>query len=222
MTRIENFLLRNGGKLTEEVIGDRREEKSEEGRLEPEISGAYSDGEGSVGPDADFVDAIADTEVELCLPLEVDMKLREDVPAYSRAVYPVDLGQDDQRRFEPTNRAKPKSPTHGLSLPLDMEPRRQLSGATAQVGGAGACRRRQGTADPTYPGLAQRRQSAGIKTPTSFDFGKASGLQSPDGQSLQVAAGVTAGIRTIGRGGGVCGSGRYDPEASGLYPVHSL
>ena len=47
---------------------DRREEKSEEGRLEPEMSGAYSDGEGSVGPDADFVDATADTEVDLRLP----------------------------------------------------------------------------------------------------------------------------------------------------------
>ena len=33
-----------------------------------------TDGEGSVGPDADFVDATAETEVELRLPLEVDMK----------------------------------------------------------------------------------------------------------------------------------------------------
>ena len=52
-------------------------------------------------------------------------QLREDVPTYSGAIDPVDLGQDEQRRFEPLNGAKPKWPTHGLSLPFDMEPRRQ-------------------------------------------------------------------------------------------------
>ena len=63
----------------------RREEKCEERRLEPEMSGDYSDGEGSGGPYADFVDPTAVSEMELRLPLEVDMKpdqLREDVPAY--------------------------------------------------------------------------------------------------------------------------------------------
>ena len=99
----------------------RREEKSEERRLGPEMSDDYSEGEGSVGPDADFVDATADTEVEL--PLEGDMKQdqpREDVPTYSGAVDPGlgDLGQDEQRRFEPPNGAKLKWPRHGLSLPL--------------------------------------------------------------------------------------------------------
>ena len=49
------------------------------------MSGDYSDGEGSVRHEADFVDATADTEVDLRLPLEVDMQpdqLWEDVPAY--------------------------------------------------------------------------------------------------------------------------------------------
>ena len=59
-------------------------------------------------------------------------------------------------------------------------------GATAP--GAGAGLHRQGAAKPTYPGLAQRRQSAGLKTPTRFDFGQASGLQSPDGQLLRMGA----------------------------------
>ena len=50
------------------------------------MSDDYSDGEGSVGHKADFVDATADTEVDLRLPLKVDKqpdKLWEDVPAYS-------------------------------------------------------------------------------------------------------------------------------------------
>ena len=49
------------------------------------MSGDYSDGVGSVGPEADFVDATADTQVDLRLPIVVDMKPdkpREDVPAY--------------------------------------------------------------------------------------------------------------------------------------------
>ena len=67
-----------------------------------------------------------------------------------------------------------------------MEPRSQVSGATAQIVGSGAGCRRQGAANPKYPGLAQRRQNAGIKTPTRVDFGKASGLPSPDGQLPRV------------------------------------
>ena len=66
------------------------------------MSGDYSDGEGSVGHEADFVD----TEVDLHLPPEVDMKpdqLREDVPAYSGAVDPANLGQEEHHRFEPPN-----------------------------------------------------------------------------------------------------------------------
>ena len=64
------------------------------------MSGAYSDEKGSVGPDANFVDATTDMEVELHLPMEIDMKpdqLREDVPAYSGAVDLVNLVQDGQR-----------------------------------------------------------------------------------------------------------------------------
>ena len=55
------------------------------------MSGDYSDGEGSVGHDTDFVDATADMERDLRLPLEVDMKQdqpREDVHTYSGAVDP--------------------------------------------------------------------------------------------------------------------------------------
>ena len=128
------------GEPTREVIGDRREvrreDKSEEKRrLEPEISGDYSDSEGSVGHEADVVDTTVDMEVELRLPLEVDMdsdRPREDIQTHSGAVAlsTVDLGQE-QRRFEPPNGAKQKWPGNGPSLPLDTEPRRQLPGAAA-------------------------------------------------------------------------------------------
>ena len=83
------------------------------------MSGDYTDGDGSVGPDADFVDVTTETEVELRLPLEVDMKPDqpcEDVPTYSGAVDldAVDFGQDEHRRFEPPSGAKPKWPRHRL------------------------------------------------------------------------------------------------------------
>ena len=55
-------------------------------------------------------------------------KPREDVPAYSGADDLGDIGQDKQRRLKPPNEAKSKWPGHRLSLPLDMEPRRQLPG----------------------------------------------------------------------------------------------
>ena len=64
------------------------------------MSGDYSDGEGSVKPDADFVDATADTEVEVRLPLEVDLEQdqsREDVRTYSGAalIRAPELGQTE-------------------------------------------------------------------------------------------------------------------------------
>ena len=55
-------------------------------------------------------------------------KPREDVPAYSEAIDLANIGQDEQRRLEPPNGVKPKWLGHGLSLPLDMEPRRQRPG----------------------------------------------------------------------------------------------
>ena len=48
------------------------------------MSGDHSDDEGSVTHEAAFADASMDMEVDLRLPLEVDMKpdqFREDVPA---------------------------------------------------------------------------------------------------------------------------------------------
>ena len=182
LTRIEKFLLRNGGELTEEKRSQkrrevRRDEKSEEKRsqkrrLEPEMSGDYSNGEGSVGHEADFVDATVDREVELRLPLEVNMDPdwpREDIRIHSGAVAPnaVDLGQEEQRRFETPNSAMPKWPGHRLSLPLDTEPRTQPPGAAAHVAGPGTDRRRLGAANSTYPGLG-----AGMRMPTYFNFRK--------------------------------------------------
>ena len=79
------------GEPTREVIGDQREVKSEEKRsqkrrLEPEMRVHHSDGEGSFGHEAKFVDTTGHREVELRLPLEVDMDPdwpREDIQAHS-------------------------------------------------------------------------------------------------------------------------------------------
>ena len=126
----------------------RREEKSEEKRrLEPEMSGDHSDGEGSVGHEADFVGTTGDREVELRLPLEVDKdpdRPREDIRTHSGAVAPsaVDLGHEEQRRLKPPNWAKPKWHGHRLSLPLDTEPHRQPTAATAHVAWPGTARHR--------------------------------------------------------------------------------
>ena len=48
------------------------------------------------------------------------------------------------------------------------------------VAGSDTGRCGQGAAGPAYPGLAQRRQRAGIDIPARFQFGKTSDLQSPD------------------------------------------
>ena len=81
---------------------------------------------------------------------------RKNNQTHSGAVAPsvVDLGQEEQCRFEPPNGAKSKWPGHGLSLPLDTEPRRQPSGAAEHMAGPGMARRRQGVAKSTYLGLA--------------------------------------------------------------------
>ena len=70
------------------------------------MSWEQSDGEGSVGETGTdrFVDATVDTEVELRLPLEVDVELdqiRKDVPNNSGAVNldAVDPDPETQRRF---------------------------------------------------------------------------------------------------------------------------
>ena len=66
------------------------------------------------------------------------------------------------------------------------EPHSPVPGATAHSVGSGACRHRLGVAGPTYPGLAQRRQNAGIKTPTRVEFGRVSGFPGSSGQLPRV------------------------------------
>ena len=77
---------------------------------------------GETGTDG-FVDATAEMEVELRLPLEVDVgpdQIRKDVPINSGA------DSKTQRRFGPPNGAKPKWPRHGFpTLPRPPEPHRQ-------------------------------------------------------------------------------------------------
>ena len=69
-----------------------------------------------------FVDATAETEVELRLPLEVDMEpdqIRKDVLINSGAANldAVDPDPETQRRFGPPNGAKPKWPRPHRQLP---------------------------------------------------------------------------------------------------------
>ena len=149
------------------------------------MSGDYSDGEDSGGHKAYFVDATANTEVDLHLPLEVDMqpdKPREDAPAYSGADDLGDISQDKQRRLKPPNGPNRNGPDTGCRCLSIWNHVDNCRGATAQVTGSGTGHCKQGAVIPTYPGLAQRRQRAGTKTPTHFNFGKSTGLQSPDGQ----------------------------------------
>ena len=148
------------------------------------MSDDHSDGEGSVGHEVDFVNTIGDMEVELRLPVEIDMEQdqpREDIRTHSGAVAPsaVDLGQEGQRRFEPTNGARPKWARHGLPFPIITESRSPVTWATANLVGPGAVLRRLGAAALTYPELTQRRRNAGIKTPTRE---RDSGFPGSDGQ----------------------------------------
>ena len=107
-----------------------------------------------------FVDATAETEVELRLPPDVEMepdRIRKDVPIYPGAVDldAVNPDPETHRQFGPPNGAKPKWPRHGLPLPRTSEPHRQLPGAGAQPVGFGYGRHTFGMSSPTYPGLAQ-------------------------------------------------------------------
>ena len=106
-----------------------------------------SEGEGSgveTGTDR-FVDATTETEVELRLPLEVDMepdRIRKDAPIYPGAddLDVVSPDSETQRRFAPPNGAKLKWARHGVPLPSTPQP--QLPGARAQPVGFGDGRAR--------------------------------------------------------------------------------
>ena len=140
------------------------------------MAGEFSDWEDSVGHEAELVDATADAEVDLHLPLREPMlqdRPREEIPTHSGALDQATIGLDEQRRLAPPYGAKPKRSGHGLSLPLNMNARDPMLGVTAQVVGSGTGRCGQGAAGPAYPGLAQRRQWAGIDMPARFQFIKA-------------------------------------------------
>ena len=182
------------GVLTREVIGDRREEKSEEKRNQKRSQKRREDSSRRWVATTPMVRVVSDTTPILLTQPRTGKwscvcpkrwtfdpdRLREDIQTHLGAVAlsAVDLGQEEQRRFEPPNRANPKWPRHGLLLPRRQPPR-----AAVHVAGHGTTRRRQGVAKSTYPGLAQRRQRAGIRMPTGFNFEKKTpGLKSPDRQ----------------------------------------
>ena len=96
------------------------------------MSREQSDDEDSAGETGNnpFVDATADTEVELHLPLKVDMEpdqIREHV-----SIFPVPADLDAVDRSPGTQRRK--WPRHGFSLPPTPEPCGQLLGAWSTSG----------------------------------------------------------------------------------------
>ena len=90
---------------------------------------------------------------------------REQIPTHSGVLDQTAIDLDDQRRLARPNGAKPERSGHGLSLPFVMNARDHMLGATAAVAGSDTGHRGQGAAGPAYPGLAQRRQRAGIDIP---------------------------------------------------------
>ena len=111
----------------------------------------------SVGHESDFVDASADTEVDVRLTLEVDRRsdpLQKDVriPSGVTEEGAVDLNQQKQHRFEPPNGAGSKWPRHDLPLPNFL--------------GSETDRLRPEVVDPTYPGISKCQQIAEVLSPT--------------------------------------------------------
>ena len=121
-----------------------RSKKSEEERSQ-KMSREQSDGEDSVvGTGVNrFVDATAETEVELCLPLEADMETDE---------IPKDI-----------NDLSGSSPSYGFPMPRTPRPRRQLPGTGAQPVGSGCDRFAFEMPSPTYPGLDRQLPGIGIQ-----------------------------------------------------------
>ena len=132
------------------------------------MAGECSDGEDSVGHEAELVDATADAEVDLRLALREPILQQEEIPNHSRVLDQAAI--DEQRRPAPPNGAKPKRSGHGPSLPLVMNARDHMPGATTRQGPTLA------VVDMAYPGLSQCRQRAGIDMPARFQFRKASDL----------------------------------------------
>ena len=59
-------------------------------------------------------------------------------------------------------------------------------GAKANLGGSGVDRRGLGATTPIFPELTQRRQNAGIKTPTRVELQRDMEFPGPGGQLLRV------------------------------------
>ena len=129
------------------------------------MSDNHSGGDDSVGHEADIVDTTEDMEVELCLPLEVDMEQdqpHEDIRTSSGAAAPSEV---EQHRFEPPERARPKWPRHGLPLPIILEPRSPVTGAMTNLGGPGVGLRRLGVTAQLTRNLSSVDGMPGLRHP---------------------------------------------------------
>ena len=110
------------------------------------MSRELSDGEDSAAETDEFVDATAETEVELHLPLEVDMepdRIHEEVPTFpgSADTDAVDPDPGAWRRFESPNGAKPKWLRFGLPGMASRSLDEQFPRAGRQSAGSGDGRR---------------------------------------------------------------------------------
>ena len=117
------------------------------------MAGAFSDGEDSVGHEAELVDVTADTEVDLRLPLREPIlqdRPREEIPIHSGVLDLAATDLAEQRRRAPPSGAKPKGSGHGLSLPLVLSTCWDLR----SPGGGGRCLRAGNSLSRTLLGQA--------------------------------------------------------------------
>ena len=122
-----------------------------------------------------FVDATAETEVELCLPLEVDMepdRILKDIVIHPGTVRLDALGPDSEGRSNSRTGPKRSGPEMVCRYPA---PRGQLPGAGTQPEDFGDGRCTFGITSPMNPDPTQRRLGAGIQpvkpAPDRFTFG---------------------------------------------------
>ena len=144
------------------------------------MSREQSDGEDSAGETRTdrFVDATAEMEVELRLPLEVDMEpaqIRKDVPINSELSIGMLLILIRKRSADSDPQTGPNRSGPDTGLRRYPALHRQLPGSGAQPVGFRDGRRKFGMSSPVYPGQAQRRPNAEIQqvklTPNRFAFG---------------------------------------------------
>ena len=162
--------------------------------------------------ETDPVDVTDDGEVELNLPREVMEEQDHSGISGATASGATMISQEERHRFEPPNGARPKWSRHTLPLLSMEEPRDAAMGATANVCGFGADR--DGSPSPIFPMFQQRRQNAGVATPTRVDVGRNRDLWDPGGQQPEDGTTVDSNLYAAGQDNSVDPDFRDHPHAA--------